>query len=71
MTTRMITGITVQINSTSVLWVVREGTGLARALNRTITATSRASTSITIPLIIHNRRLLNLMTSVMTGVADS
>ena len=30
-------GTTVQITSISVLWLVRDGTGLARALNRTIT----------------------------------
>ena len=41
----MSTGTTVQTTSIRVLCVVREGTGLARALNRTITITSSASTN--------------------------
>jgi hypothetical protein len=36
-TTRMRIGTTVQATSIAVLWVVREGTGFARALNFTIT----------------------------------
>ena len=43
-TTRMTTGTTVQMISISVLWVVRDGVGLARALKRTMTITSSAST---------------------------
>ena len=36
MPTRMRIGTTVQITSISVLWLVRDGTGLARALKRTM-----------------------------------
>ena len=43
-TTRMTTGMTVQATSSSVLWVVRDGVGLARALNFTITMSSSTST---------------------------
>src|SRR6266850_1504832 len=50
-TTRMTTGITVQATSIRVLWVVRDGVGLARALNFTITMTSRASTNIVIAVL--------------------
>ena len=45
MTTRITTGISVQATSSSVLWVVREGVGLARALNRTMMISSRARTN--------------------------
>ena len=45
MTTRIMTGIRVQATSSRVLWVVRDGTGLAPALNLTTTATSSASTN--------------------------
>jgi hypothetical protein len=44
MTIRMTIGMIVQAISINVLCVVREGTGLARALKRTITITSKAST---------------------------
>ncbi len=42
MVTRISTGTTVQTTSIRVLWVVREGTGLARALKRTITIDQQA-----------------------------
>ena len=42
MTTRISTGTTVQTTSIRVLWVVFEGTGLALALNLTMTAISSA-----------------------------
>ena len=45
MPTRISTGISVQATSIRVLWVVREGTGLARALNLITTVTSSASTN--------------------------
>ena len=52
-----------------VLWVVREGTGLARALKRTITITSSASTNSAIAPMIQSRKSWNQMMSSMTGVA--
>ncbi len=42
--TRISTGTTVHTTSSGVLWVVFDGVGLARALNRTITITSRMRT---------------------------
>ena len=48
----MSTGTIVQITSIAVLWVVREGTGWALALKRTMTTTSRTSTRMTMPEMI-------------------
>ena len=44
MPTRIRIGATVQTTSISVLWLVFDGTGLRRALKRTITMTSSART---------------------------
>ena len=52
MPTRIRTGISVQATSIVVLWVVRDGTGLARALNLTTTMTSSASTNSEIAVMI-------------------
>ena len=65
----MRTGTTVQITSMVVLWVVREGTGLLRALNFTATITSSASTKTVIATISHSRKSWNQMMSSITGVA--
>ncbi len=51
MTTRMNTGITVQATSRSVLWVVREGTGLAPALKRTMMMNSSTRTKMVMATI--------------------
>src|SRR5215467_11775333 len=56
MMTRMTTGITVHNTSTNVLWVVRDGVGLALALNFTITVTSNARTNTVMPVMIPNRK---------------
>ena len=55
--------------SISVLWVVREGTGLARALNFTTTMTSSASTNSVIAVMIQSRKSWNQMMLSITGVA--
>ena len=65
----MSTGTTVQITSMVVLWVVRDGTGLLRALNFTATITSSASTNSVIAAISHSRKSWNQMMSSITGVA--
>ena len=52
MTTRIITGTIVQITSISVLWVVLDGTGLARRLKRTITMIKSASTNSVTPMMM-------------------
>ena len=51
MPTRIRIGRTVQTTSTSVLWLVFDGTGLRRALKRTITTTSSARTNSTISVM--------------------
>ena len=53
-----------------VLWVVREGTGLARALNFTITITSSTSTNSAMTPMIQSRKSWNQTMSSITGVAD-
>jgi hypothetical protein len=53
----MTTGTMVQTTSISALWVVREGLGLARALNRIITTRRRISTKAVIAVIITKRKL--------------
>ena len=67
--TRMRTGTTVHNTSMVVLWVVREGTGLLRELNFTITVISSANTKSVIAEITHNRKSWNQMMSFITGVA--
>ncbi len=57
MPTRIRTGIRVQATSIKVLWVVRDGTGLALALNFTTTITSRARTNRVMTVISTNRKL--------------
>ena len=56
--------------SIAVLWVVREGSGLARALNLITTIVSSASTNRTMPAISQSRKLWNQVMSSITGVAD-
>ncbi len=56
MATRMSTGTTVQTTSIRVLCVVFEGVGLARALNRTITTSSSASTNMMIAVMMISRK---------------
>ena len=51
----MSTGTTVQMISMKVLCVVRDGTGLARALNFTTTIASSTSTNSAIAAISHSR----------------
>ena len=53
------------------LWVVRDGVGLARALNRTMTTTSSTSTKTAIALVSQNRKVLKLVMSSITGEAES
>src|SRR6476660_6746837 len=67
--TRMITGTSVHITSSKVLWVVRDGVGLARELKRTTTITNSASTKIVIAIISQSRKSWNQMIFSMTGVA--
>ena len=47
----MTIGTTVQMTSSTVLWVTREGVGLARALKRTITVNNSASPSYTLKVM--------------------
>ena len=67
--TRMMTGTSVQATSSSVLCVVRDGVGLARALKRTITITSSTSTKSVIAVMSQSRKSWNQMMLSMTGVA--
>src|SRR5215213_5545327 len=69
-TTRIITGSTVQATSSSVLCVVRDGVGLAAALNFTITISSSASTKIVMAMMIQRTKLWNQVMSSMVGAAD-
>ena len=70
-TTRITTGTTVQSTSSRVLCVVRDGIGLARALKRTITISSRTSTkSGDRAMMIQSRKSWNQMMLSITGVAD-
>ena len=71
MPTRISTGIRVQATSIRVLWVVRDGIGLALALNLTITAIRSASTnSVMMVMRVKSSQLWNQLMSSMTGVAD-
>src|SRR6516225_5869388 len=67
----MMTGTIVHRISIGVLWVVREGEGLVRALKRTMTIRRSESTNAEIAAMIHNRKKWKLATSSMTGVAES
>src|ERR1051325_10415815 len=69
-TTRMITGITVQATSIRVLCVVRDGVGLAFALNFTMQMTSRTSTNSVMAAMIQRTKLWNQVMSSMVGAAD-
>jgi hypothetical protein len=55
--TRITTGTTVQSTSIRVLWVVREGVGLALALYFTATQTSSASTNSVMTVITQSKKL--------------
>ena len=66
----MMTGITVQATSISVLWVVLDGTGLARELNLKITISSNASTNSVISVMTISRKSWNQVMLSMIGVAD-
>src|ERR1700752_242233 len=67
---RVSTGITVQATSIIVLWVVRDGVGLAFALNFTMQMRSRTSTNAVIAAMIQSRRLWNQMLWSLEGAAD-
>jgi len=54
--TRMRTGITVHATSRTALWVVFDGTGLALALNFTITMMSSARTNRAMMTVIGTSR---------------
>src|SRR5215213_11731221 len=69
-TTRITTGMTVQATSRSVLCVVRDGVGLAFALNLTITISSKARTNTVIAMMIQSTKLWNQVMSSMVGAAD-
>src|SRR5215212_5304338 len=69
-TTRMTTGITVQATSSSVLCVVRDGVGLALALNLTITTNSSARTNTVSAMMIQRTKLWNQVMSSIEGAAD-
>src|ERR1039457_4467699 len=66
----MRTGTTVQMISMAVLWVVRDGTGLARALNFTTTIASSASTNTEIATVSQSSKSWNQTMSSITEVAD-
>ncbi len=53
---RMTTGMMVQAISIGVLWVVRDGVGLARALKRTMMIPSSASTNSEIAAMTQSRK---------------
>ena len=59
MPTRIRTGIIVHATSIMVLWVVFDGTGLARALNLTTTVTSSASTNSVITVMIDQKPIVH------------
>ena len=65
----MSTGTTVQMISIMVLWVVRDGTGLARALNLTTMIASSTSTNNVIAAISQSRKSWNQTMSSMTEEA--
>ena len=61
----------VQAISSGALWVVRDGVGLDRELNRTITMPSKIKTNTAIALVIQNKNVLKPVMSSMIGVAES
>src|ERR1700752_4695922 len=65
------TGTIVQRISIGVLWVVREGVGLARALKRTIQMSRSASTKADIAAMTQSRKKWKPATSCITGDAAS
>src|SRR5579864_8532070 len=65
---RISTGTMVQITSSVVLCVVRDGTGFFRALNRTTMMPSRTMTNTAIAVVIQNRKVLKPEMSSITGV---
>ena len=67
---RIAIGMIVHRISSRVLWVVREGTGLARALKRTMQMSRSTSTNIVIAVMIQSRKSWNQMMLSITGVAD-
>src|SRR5713226_847482 len=70
MIVRIAIGMIVHSTAISVLWVVRDGIGLARALKRTITTTRRISTKAVIAEMIQSRKSWNQTMLSITGVAD-
>ncbi len=66
----MSTGTTVQMISMAVLCVVRDGSGLARALKRSTTIASSTSTNSAMAAISQSRKLWNQTMSSITGEAD-
>ena len=68
---RISTGPTVQMTSISVLWLVRDGFGLALCLNRKITNTSKPRTSMTIGTrnqsVYSSNQRISLMMPVAAG----
>lgn len=71
MPTRISTGTNVQTTSISVLWVVRDGTGLALALNFTTTVTSSASTNSVITMMSTDRKSWNQTILSITGEPEA
>src|SRR4051794_36688167 len=71
MPTRISTGMMVQATSIRVLWVVRDGIGLALALNLTMTMINSARTNSVMMVISQNRKLWNQMMFSITGEAAS
>ena len=70
MTTRITTGIKVHATSSSVLWVVRDGVGLALALNLTMMISNSASTKAEIAMMIQSTKVWNETMLSITGVTD-
>ena len=65
------TGNKVQATSIRVLWVVRDGTGLALALNLTITVIKSPSTNSVMMVTMTSSQLWNHSMWSMTGEPDS
>src|SRR4030088_831570 len=71
MATRISTGISVQATSIRVLWVVREGIGLARELNFTTIMISNARTNSVMMVMMITSQLWNQTMFSIAGVAAS
>src|SRR3984885_13830072 len=69
--TKIMTGTIVQTTSSGVLWVVRDGVGLARALKRIMMIRSRARTKTVIGGMTPTRNVLKPMISAIIGDAAS